>query len=239
MLGDVYMNTMRLPTILVLAALLATPTWGGDRAEKLLIWESWKVSDVSLAEKGLRTEAFSDPYEVHPTDLTLRCALWEPGNKWGTRTEEHNLMLLFEFKNKSFSGAVRREKDRVQLQLGFWSAVEGEDGDYRLRQELVDYDESKRTWAYKPFRLAGEVMRFPERPGLARLFHHEAADIARRIYRSESFSWINRRNGETHSVEVGEKGRSAIKQVLEVCGFSVHESSATPTAAADLLSRHP
>ncbi len=112
------MNAMRLPTILVLAALLATPTWGGDRAEKLLIWESWKVSDVSLAEKGLSTEAFSDPYEVHPTDLTLACNLWEPGNKWGTRTEEHNLMLLFEFKNKSFSGAVRREKDRVQLQLG-------------------------------------------------------------------------------------------------------------------------
>ena len=63
--------------------------------------------------------------------------------------------------------------------------------------------------------------------------------MARRIYRSESFSWINRRNGETHTVEVGDKGRSAIKQVLEVCGFSVHESSATPTAAADLLVTSP
>ena len=219
------MNAMRLPTTLVLAALLATPTWGGDRAEKLLIWESWKVSDVSLAEKGLSTRAYSDPYEVHPVSFSLYCDLWEPGDKWGESTGEHNLMILFKFKNRSFSGAVRREKDRVQLQFGFWSAIEGEDGDYRLRQELVDYDVSKRTWAYKPFRLAGEVMRFPERPGTARFFHHEAADVARRISRSESFSWINRRNGETHTVEVGDKGRSAIEQVLEVCGFSVHESS--------------
>ena len=196
------------------------------------------MSDVSLAEKGLSTEAFSDPYEVHPVSFSLYCNLWEPGNKWGTRTEEHNLMLVFKFKNLRYSIPATK-KDRVQLQFGFWSAIEGEDGDYRLRQELVDYDVSKRTWAYKPYRTAGRMYRPREERGLARFFHHEAADIARRIYRSESFSWINRRNGETHTVEVGDKGRSAIKQVLEVCGFSVHESSATPTAAADLSSRHP
>ena len=236
--GNVYMNAMRLPPTLVLAALFATPTWGGDRAEKLLLWESWKVDQSTLAEAGLNTRAYSDPDAVDSPKLTLYCTLWEPGNR-EERSEEHNLMLLFKFKNKSFSGAVRREKDRVQLQLGFWSAVEGEDGDYRLRQELVDYDEKKRTWAYKPIRRYGRKYHPPERPGIGRLFHHEAADVARRIYRSESFSWINRRNGETHTVEVGDKGRSAIKQVLEMCGFSVHESSATPTAAADLSSRHP
>ena len=232
------MNAMRLPTTLVLAALLATPAWGGDRAEKLLIWESWKVRQSTLAEAGLNTRAYSDPDDVRSPEMFLRCNLWEPGNKWGTHTEEHNLMLFFGFKNESFTTAATK-RDRVQLQLGFWSAVEGEDGDYRLRQELVDYDISKRTWAYKPYRSAGRMRRPREERGLSRLFHHEAADIARRMYNSESFSWINRRNGETHTVEVGEKGRSAIKQVLEVCGFSVHESSATPTAAADLSSRHP
>ena len=241
--GNVYMNAMRLPTTLVLAALvLVVPrAWGDDlkHVDDYAEWRQWKVNQSTLAEAGLNTRAYSDPDVVDSPALALACNLWEPGNKWGESTEEHNLHLFFKFKNLRYSGAVRREKDRVQLQLGFWSAVEGEDGDYRLRQELVDYDISKRTWAYKPFRLAGEVMRFPERPGLARLFHHEAADIARRIYRSESFSWINRRNGETHSVEVGEKGRSAIKQVLEVCGFSVHEPSATPTDAADLSSRRP
>ena len=224
------MNAMRLPTILVLAALFCAPC-AGD-------WKQWKVDQSTLAEAGLNTRAYSDPAVPLSPELALACDLWEPGNKWGESTEEHNLHLLFGFKNRSFSAAATK-KDRVQLQFGFWSAIEGEDGDYRLRQELVDYDISKRTWAYKPFRLAGEVMRFPERPGLARFFHHEAADVARRIYRSESFSWINRRNGETHTVEVGDKGRNAIKQVLEVCGFSVHESSATPTAAADLSSRHP
>ena len=148
-------------------------------------------------------------------------------------------MLAFTFKDESFTTFVRDKKDRIRLQLGFWSAIEGEDGDYRLRQELVDYGEGERSWAYKPYRIAGRMRHPPEERGLSRLFHHEAADVARRIYRSESFSWINRRNGETHSVEVGEKGRSAIKQVLEVCGFSVHESSATPTDAADLSSRRP
>ena len=236
--GNVYMNAMRLPPTLVLAALLATPAWGGDRAEKLLLWESWKVDQSTLAEAGLNTRAYSDPDAVRSPALALYCNLWEPGNKWGTRTEEHNLHLVFGFKNRSFTVDATK-KDRVQLQFGFWSAVEGEDGDYRLRQELVDYDISKRTWAYKPYRSGGRMRHPREERGLARFFHHEAADIARRMYNSESFSWINRRNGETHTVEVGEKGRSAIKQVLEVCGFSVHESSATPTAAADLSSRRP
>ena len=237
MLGNVYMNAMRLPTMLALAAALLAPCAGADDwnyAE----WRQWKVNQSTLAAAGLNTRSYSDPDDPGSPELSLACDLWEPGNKWGESTEEHNLMLLFSFKNLRYSIPATK-KDRVQLQFGFWSAIEGEDGDYRLRQELVDYDISKRTWAYKPYRLGGEIRKPFEERGLARFFHHEAADIARRIYRSESFSWINRRNGETHTVEVGDKGRSAIKQVLEVCGFSVHESSATPTAAVDLSSRHP
>ena len=228
--GNVYMNVMRLPTTLVLAALFCAPC-AGD-------WKQWEVDQSTLAAAGLNTRAYSDPAVTLSPALALACDLWEPGNKWGESTEEHNLHLVFGFKNRSFTAAATK-KDRVQLQFGFWSAIEGEDGDYRLRQELVDYDVSKRTWAYKLYRLGGEIWKPFEERGLARFFHHEAADVARRIYNSESFSWINRRNGETHSVDVGEKGRSAIKQVLEVCGFSVHESSATPTAAADLSSRRP
>ena len=241
MLGNVYMNAMRLPTTLVLAALvLVVPrAWGDDlkHVDDYAEWRQWKVNQSTLAEAGLNTRAYSDPDAVDSPELVLSCDLWEPGNR-EERSEEHDLMLLFRFKNVSFTTAATK-KDRVQLQLGFWSAVKGGEEDYRLRQELIDYDEKKRTWAYKPIRRYGRKYHPPEWRGIGRLFHHEAADIARRMYNSESFSWINRRNGETHTVEVGEKGRNAIKQVLEVCGFSVHESSATPTAAADLSSRRP
>ena len=237
------MNAMRLPTILVLAALvLVVPrAWGDDlkHVDDYAEWRQWKVFSVpDYGPTNLNTSAYSDPDDVRSPDLALNCNLWETSDKWGKRPTELNLMLLFGFKNRSFTVDATK-KDRVQLQFGFWSAIEGEDGDYRLRQELVDYDISKRTWAYKPYRSGGRMRHPREERGLARFFHHEAADIARRMYNSESFSWINRRNGETHTVEVGEKGRSAIKQVLEVCGFSVHESSATPTAAVDLSSRRP
>ena len=220
---------MRLLTTLVLAALAVAvlPAHAGK------IWDQWRVRPSSLAEAGLNTRAYSDPDVVASPEMALACDLWE------TRPQEHNLMLVFTFKDESYTTFVRDKKDRVQLQLGFWSGVEGEDGNYRLRQELVDYGKGKRSWAYKPYRIAGRMRHPPEERGLSRLFHHEAADIARRTYNSESFSWGNRRTGEVYSVEIGDKGRNAIKQVLEVCGFSVHESSATPTAAADLSSRHP
>ena len=185
-------------------------------------WSLFSVPDPG-GPTNLNTTAYGDPTDVRSPDLDLYCDLNQTSDKWGERSKELNLLFVVTFKNVSFT-THSTKKDRVQLQLGFWGAIESEDGGYQLRQELIDYDEKKRSWAYKPYRSAGEMYYPREERGLARLFYHEAADVARRIYRSESVSWTNRRNGETYSVEVGEKGRNSIEQVMNLCGFSVNES---------------
>ena len=190
--------------------------WSDDQ------WRLFAVPDPG-GPTNLNTTTHGDPTDASSPGLKLYCSLYQTSDKWGERSKEHNLLFVVTFKNVRFT-VDSTKKDRVQLQLGFWGAIESEDGGYQLRQELIDYDEKKRSWAYKPYRSAGG-MRYPrEERGLARLFYHEAADVARRIYRSEFVSWTNRRNGETYNVEVGEKGRNSIEQVMNLCGFSVHES---------------
>ena len=193
-----------------------TDYWSDDQ------WDLFSAPDPG-GPTNLHTVTYGDPTDVRSPGLNLRCNLNQTSNKWGERSKELNLMFVVTFKNVSFT-TYSTKKDRVQLQLGFWGAIESEDGGYKLRQELIDYDEKKRSWAFKPYRSVGEMYSPREERGLARLFYHEAADVARRIYRSESVSWTNRRNGETYNVEVGEKGRNSIEQVMNLCGFSVHES---------------
>ena len=146
--------------------------------------------------------------------------MWE-----GERPEDHNLQLNFAFKDWNyFRNHVQRKQDRVHLQLGFWGHVENEDGGgYRLRQEVIEYDWPDRSWAHKPFLEFGKRHQPKELRHHVRFFHHEAADLARRISRSESISWTDRRTGETETITVGEKSRRAIEQVMGLCGFSVNE----------------
>ncbi len=170
-------------------------------------WDSW-VLRQDLDENDLYTFAYSDPDNVGSPQILFSC-----DSKLNPKRPLH---LSFSFEDLDYSyirQSKRSKKGWIHLQLGFWAWVRSAAGPDVLRQETIDYDWPNRIWDHAHY-LKGHV----------RIDNHGTADIARRIYSSESISWTDRRTGETNSVDVGEKGRKAIEQILNLCGLAINES---------------
>ena len=244
--GNVYMNAMRLPTMLVLVVLLLVVPCAASEIDRARA----KRIDAKLAAMGKTFRSKESQWEISssPDPATSLFTFVYPGLNAADRQSIHfgcnlqhdrerPLYLSFAFKDLDYSSWTVRSRRRnkkgfVHLQLGFWNSVRSEAGsDLVLRQETIDYDWPNRAW--KDWKSAHYMK------GHIMFYNHEAAGIARRMYRSESVSWTDKRTGEANSVEVGDKGRKAIEAIMSLCGFSVHESSATPTAVPDLSSRRP
>ncbi len=182
----------------------ATPeeVWAAFARER-----SWRVQE-DRNPMDLFTFAFSNPEEIRSPHILFGCDL--------KREPKKKLYLSFSFEDLDYSRIRRSKRSKkgwVHLQLGFWAWVRSADGPDVLRQETIDYDWPNRIWDHAHY-LKGHV----------RIYHHGAADIARRIYSSESISWTDRRTEETNSLEVGEKGRKAIEQIMGLCGLAINES---------------
>ena len=170
-------------------------------------WDSWVPRQV-LDENKLFAFAYSNPEDTRPPSVLFGCGL--------KREPKKKLYLSFCFEDWDYwpiRESKRSKKGSIHLQLGFWAWVRSEAGPDVLRQETIDYDWPNRIWDHAQYQ-----------KGHLRLYHHEAAGIARRIYSSESVSWTDRRTGETHSVDVGEQGRRTIERIMNLCGLAINES---------------
>ncbi len=170
-------------------------------------WDSW-VLRQDIDENNLFTFAYSNPEDFRAPRILLVCD--------SKLHPERPFHLSFSFEDLDYSPireSKRSKKGSIHLQLGFWAWARSAAGPDVLGQETIDYDWPNRIWDHAQY-LKGHL----------RIYHHEAAGLARRIYSSESVSWTDRRTAETHSVDVGEQGRRTIERIMNLCGFSVNES---------------
>ncbi len=191
------------PVTALLIAFLALPA--AAEAEH----DNWNLSsNYTGPENILFTFAYSNPEDINSPHILFSC------NPGGEPTKPLHLSFSFEDLDYSYiRKSKRNKKGSIHLQLGFWAWARSAAGPDVLRQETIDYDWPHRIWDRAHYL-----------KDLVRIDYHGMADIARRIYSSESVSWTDRRTGETNSVEVGEKGRKAIEQILNLCGLAINES---------------
>ena len=131
--------------------------------------------------------------------------LWFQKKLWGAG------LASWEFKDK-----VERPEDRMHLQLTFTEPVVTDDGSFSVRQKVLEFD---------PSRPHNHEDASTEPLYSTVFFGDEAADVMRRMYRSQTVSWTDLKTGETNTAAISERGRYSIQRILGHCGVSLHEST--------------
>ena len=134
--------------------------------------------------------------------------------------------VFFVFRDfTGFIGQRNIEKDRPHLELGFGTTVSDEHG-LRSKYDILKYEWPSRSW-----RARHEGPDESDDAHIARFYDDEAADLLRKIYRSERVTFTDRRTGESNTVLVTSQAPKVIEEIMGICGLSVDETSdsaATP-----------
>ena len=119
---------------------------------------------------------------------------------------------------------LRNKKERVHLQLGFWSKVQAaEEGEgFTLKHNTIDFE-----WPNRSKRIGPD-----EVPHRVQFSNKEAADLIRKMYHSEAFSWTDLRTGETHHALVGEAIRPNFAKLLDYCGIDLDGDSSSSSQSS-------
>ena len=114
---------------------------------------------------------------------------------------------------------IENEKDRAHLELGFGTTVSDEHG-FRSKYDIVKYEWPSRSW-----RARHQGPDESEDAHIARFYDDEAADLLRKIYRSERVTFTDRRTGESNTALVTSQAPKVIEEIMGICGLSVDETS--------------